>query len=255
VVLTALNLTTNFHHYYRSLNGWPFAVFNYWSEGFMSVLDAPETQQMAQIIDPIYFRQYWTMPKLVIAAASDEFFMPDNFDYFYKDLIGEKHIWLVENSGHRVNLYAGDIYWQMLETFYVSVLQDYERPSLTWTKKYTATGGSIVIQANPKPLSVTVFSALSAKPNRRDWRLHVQNESFQVVSSGVEWKESPAKDVGHGFRAEFANPSSGYRAFYIRATFAGPKGRVFYETTDIAVVPNNFPYPDCSGAACQGTLL
>ena len=35
------------------------------------------------------------MPKLMVSAASDEFFIVDDYDYFYKDLLGEKHIWRV----------------------------------------------------------------------------------------------------------------------------------------------------------------
>ena len=33
------------------------------------------------------------MPKLMVSAASDEFFMPDDYDYFFRDLLGEKYIW------------------------------------------------------------------------------------------------------------------------------------------------------------------
>lgn len=36
------------------------------------------------------------MPKLMVSGASDEFFMPDDYDYFFDDLLGEKYIWSVE---------------------------------------------------------------------------------------------------------------------------------------------------------------
>ena len=35
------------------------------------------------------------MPKLMVSGASDEFFVVDDYDYFYNDLLGEKYIWLV----------------------------------------------------------------------------------------------------------------------------------------------------------------
>jgi PhoPQ-activated pathogenicity-related protein len=39
------------------------------------------------------YRQWMTMPKLMVSGGSDEFFMPDDYDYFFNDLIGEKYIW------------------------------------------------------------------------------------------------------------------------------------------------------------------
>ncbi len=40
------------------------------------------------------------MPKLMVSGASDEFFMVDDYDYFYNDLLGEKYIWLVFITYH-----------------------------------------------------------------------------------------------------------------------------------------------------------
>jgi len=254
VVLTCLNLNDNFHHYYQSLGGWPSAIVDYWNVGFLGLIDEPEARDMALIIDPYNYRQYMTMPKMIISAASDEFFMPDDYDYFYKDLIGDKYIWIIENSGHSVNTGAGDTYWQMLETFYLTVLQNFERPTVDWTKEYTATGASIVMTTATTPLSVNVFYATSIHPNRRDFRLHIE-EGGDTIRTNVTWIGGPVEYEGNGYHIEFENPSSGYLAFYIKATFAGPGGRIFHLTTDTAIVPNNFPYPDCSGADCQGTLV
>ena len=38
------------------------------------------------------------MPKLMISGGSDEFFMPDDYNYFYNDLIGPKYIWYASPS-------------------------------------------------------------------------------------------------------------------------------------------------------------
>lgn len=39
------------------------------------------------------YRQWMTVPKLMISASSDEFFLLDDYDYFFGDLIGEKYLW------------------------------------------------------------------------------------------------------------------------------------------------------------------
>jgi PhoPQ-activated pathogenicity-related protein len=30
---------------------------------------------------------------MTVSGASDEFFMPDDYDFFFDDLVGEKFIW------------------------------------------------------------------------------------------------------------------------------------------------------------------
>lgn len=41
----------------------------------------------------VVYRDWLTMPKIIINGASDDLFMPDDYDYFFKDLQGEKYIW------------------------------------------------------------------------------------------------------------------------------------------------------------------
>jgi len=254
VVLSCLNMIPNMHHYYKSLGGWSYQMFDYWSFGITALIDEPEFLEMSYIVDPYFYRQYFTMPKLMISGASDEYFLADDYDYFYDDLPGDKYIWLVENAGHDVGAVAGETLGQMFETFTKSVLEDYARPVVEWTQDYTSTGGSILMTTDSTPLTVVAYSAISVVPNRRDWRLQVLDGS-QAVRTNVTWIESPVEDLGNGYLAEFENPESGYLIFYIKATFPSEDGSVFHLTTSASVVPDNFPFPDCSGFGCQGILL
>jgi PhoPQ-activated pathogenicity-related protein len=42
----------------------------------------PDLAAVAAIVDPLNYKQYFTMPLLVIDATGDEFFLPDD-DYFW----------------------------------------------------------------------------------------------------------------------------------------------------------------------------
>jgi PhoPQ-activated pathogenicity-related protein len=256
VVLSCVNMFPNFHHYWRNLGGWSFAMGDYWIKGIMGLIDEPEMLEMAKIIDPYYYREYLTMPKMMISGASDEFFMPDDYDYFLSDLLGPKHIWILENSGHGLaNGPLGNEYWKMLETFYLTVLEDFPRPAMDWTKQYTETGGSIILLSQEQPLTISAWSAPSIVPNRRDWRT-TYLDGIRPISSNITWVESPVQNLGNGYyRAEFNNPETGYFAFFIKVTYMGPGGRTLFFSTDTAVLPNNFPYEDCEGAGCFGRLL
>ena len=37
--------------------------------------------------------------------------------------------------------------------------------------------------------------------------------------------------------------------------FAGPNGKYWVFTTQVSIIPNTFPFPDCSGAGCLGGLV
>jgi PhoPQ-activated pathogenicity-related protein len=257
VVLSCLNLIPNFHHYWRSLGNWSFALYDYWSQGIMGLIDEPEMVEMAKIIDPYEYRQWMTMPKLMVSGGSDEFFMPDDYDYFYNDLVGGKYIWLVENSGHSINSSpSANAYWTMLQTFFIGVLQDFVVPAVTWIRAANAIGGSIQVTIPVNPISVTAWSAPSIVPNRRDFRLYQLDETFNPVPSNVVWTESPVTDLGDGrYSVSFDSPASGYLAFFIKIRLPGPDGREFVMSTEANIIPPSFPYADCSGSECQGTLI
>jgi len=257
VVLSCLNMVPNIHHYYKSLGGWSFALYDYWIEGVMEFLDEPEMVQMAQIIDPYEYRQWMTMPKLMVSGASDEFFMPDDYDYFYNDLIGEKHIWIIENSGHELTLSpSGDTYWTMLQTFYIGVLQDYSIPAMSWTRAANAVGGSIVVHIPETPISVVAYSAPSITADRRDFRMHSLDDTMNPAPSNIVWTESPVTDLGAGsYSVEFDTPATGFLCFFIKVRLAGPNGREYILSTEANILPPSFPFADCSGSQCQGTLV
>jgi len=257
VVLSCLNMVENFHHYYRAFGGWPWVMIDYWRFGIMGLLDTPEMIEMQKIIDPYYYIDYLTMPKMMISGASDEFFSLDDYDYFYRDLVGEKYLWFLENSGHNVaGGPLGEEYWVMLQTFYLSVLQAHEKPVLDWIKTHSETGGSIVVLTPSTPLSISAWSAPSVRPNRRDFRLSELGDTG-VEATNITWTQSAVEDLGSGYyRATFDNPAEGYLCFFIKMTFPGPEdNRVYYLTTEANIIPDTWPYEACEGLGCQGSLV
>jgi len=257
VVLSCLNMIPNFHHYWRSLGSWSFALYDYWQQGVMGLIDEPEMIEMAKIIDPYEYRQWMTMPKLMISGGSDEFFMPDDYDYFFNDLIGEKYIWIIENSGHSINSSpSANDFWTMLQTFFIGVLQEFSIPKMTWTRTASAEGGSIEVQIPVTPISVTAYSAPSVTPDRRDFRLYQLDETFNPVPTNIVWTEDTVTDLGDGrYSIEHNTPETGYLAFFIKVRLPGPDGREYILSTEANILPPSFPFADCSGSGCQGSLV
>ena len=59
----------NLHHHYRAYGAWTFAFIDYWELNFTASLDDPNTQLMADIIDPYNYPEKLQMPKLVINSC------------------------------------------------------------------------------------------------------------------------------------------------------------------------------------------
>jgi hypothetical protein len=57
------------------------------------------------------------------------------------------------------------------------------------------------------------------------------------------------------YEIAFKNPPSGWLGFFIEFYFAGLEDSVLQATTETNIIPDTYPFPDCRGQGCYGTLL
>jgi hypothetical protein len=51
------------------------------------------------------------------------------------------------------------------------------------------------------------------------------------------------------------NLVSGWFAFFIQLHFPGVEDTFLDVTTETNIIPETYPFPDCSGESCYGTLV
>ncbi|XP_070581613.1 autocrine proliferation repressor protein A-like [Ptychodera flava] len=256
IVLDCLNFVKNLHHHYRSLGGWTFAFEDYYEEDVTLHLDNPITQQLADIVDPYAYRDRLTMPKLVVTASGDEFFLPDDSHYYYNDMKGPTYLKITPNSEHsQTGHYVDDLF--AMRGFFLAIYNKMKLPKMTWERKETDTTGSITMYTDTKPLTVTCYRAKTLGDRRRDFRLvGIDTTTGQPGPQAIPWLPFSVQNPSEGvYHVEFDKPDKGWIGFYILATFPGVKDTVLEFTTEVNIIPDVFPFPDCQGKGCYGSLV
>ena len=76
------------------------AVKDYEDLGIMKWTGTPEYDALMKIEEPYEYRDRLTMPKFIVNAAGDQYFLPDSSRFYFDDLKGEKYIRYVQNTDH-----------------------------------------------------------------------------------------------------------------------------------------------------------
>jgi PhoPQ-activated pathogenicity-related protein len=60
---------------------------DYESEGIMEWQNSQEYPRLAALTEPYSFREKLTMPKLLLNATGDQFFLPDSWQFYWDGLV------------------------------------------------------------------------------------------------------------------------------------------------------------------------
>ena len=225
MVIDVLNVVPSFEHHYESYGYWAHSVRDYFHEGLMDELGDERFKKLMEIEDPYSYRDRLTMPKLIVNAAGDQFFLPDSSQFYFDRLPGENHLLYEVNTDHSLHGVNSD---ESIEAFYQSIVAGGTRPQLRWTFEQN---GSIRITTDRPPLTMTLWQAKN--PDRRD---------FREESIGRAYYGSPLKPESPGvYVARVEKPEKGWKAFFVEATFTGPGKYPFKFTTAVRVLPDVEP--------------
>jgi PhoPQ-activated pathogenicity-related protein len=100
IVIDMLNVVPSFKHHFNAYGFYAPAVGDYETMGIMDWQDSPEYQKLMKIVEPFEYRDRLTMPKFMINATGDQFFLPDSWRFYYDQLEGPKNIRYVPNGEH-----------------------------------------------------------------------------------------------------------------------------------------------------------
>lgn len=226
IVIDLLNIVPSMMHHYAAYGFWAPAIRDYEEFKIMDWNGTPEYAALMKIVEPYEYRDRLTMPKFIINAAGDQFFLPDSSQFYFNDLPGVKYLRYVPNADH--SLRGSDAYSTLLAC-YSAVLSNDPLPQFGWTLEKD---GSIRVTAKDKPTEVKLWQATN--PEARDFRLE---------TLGPKYQSTTLTDQGNSvYLAKVPEPAKGWTAFFVELTFPSRSEAPFKFTTQVRVVPEVLPY-------------
>jgi len=270
IVLDVLHMVPSLHHMWRAYGGWTFAFQDYYAINLTSQIDSPQFEMLCQVEDPYYYTgdpARFLMPKLIINAAGDEFLQGDNDFYWWDQMVtGQgKFRQMIQNAEHSEITGIPNIMHEV-SAWGNAYLQGLPWPQFNWT--IDPNDGTITVMNNPliaKPINVTMWHAPSYKRDGlRDWRLAGGYDP--TLPQLVLWSKTQLNETSPGsniWLAKQAVPPTGWMGFFVEVFYNGPAPfwnpnavSQYRMTTQISIVPKNvWPFPDCYGVGCYGTLV
>jgi PhoPQ-activated pathogenicity-related protein len=226
IVIDMLNIRPSFIHHWEAYGFYAPAVHDYEELGIMEWEATPEYRALMKIEEPYEYRERLTMPKLLINATGDQFFLPDSSRFYFDDLPGIKYLRYVPNADH--SLKETDAV-ETLAAWHYAILNHTPLPRFSWTPEGD---GSIRVKTQDKPAAVKLWQATN--PNARD---------FRVETLGKVWTGSDLTDQGGVYVASVPKPAQGWTAFLVELTYR-PEGSPapLKFTTPVKVVPDVLPF-------------
>ena len=110
MVFDLLNLRVNMQHHFKVYGHWAKALAPYEEYGILHRINDVEFAALTQVVDPFCFSDKVKVPKYIINAANDEYFLPDSSQHYFDGLKGPKALCYLPNHGHRLED-CGQAYW------------------------------------------------------------------------------------------------------------------------------------------------
>ena len=188
VIMDLLNYNKNMKNQFASYGGWTWTLSDFWKLNITSYTDSKEMADMQAILDVYEYPERMMIPKLLILATNDEFFLPTNTRNWWKDLPEEQELnrllmvpnqdhitfWGLQAKSQTVNGWINQILKYNSDLTLAESSKDCHNkrfdnlnlPRFNWTHET----GKIIVTSEQVPSEVKIWSAISCNDRRQDWR-------------------------------------------------------------------------------------
>jgi hypothetical protein len=231
------NLPNQISHHHAGYGFFAPATADYVEANLVCHLESPAADTLLELIDPNTYVSRYTMPKLLLNSAGDQFFAADSARFYYAGLPSPKLLRMSANTDHgqSIETLTAGLKW-LLD----AITGDNPGRDIVWS---TSLDGSWQLRTDGGEQEVLLWQAIN--PDARDFRLE---------EIGAVWTSSPLSPNDNGdYLVPRDPPASGWKAQFVEVRFdtlSLPGYGEFTEsyTTDVRVLPSTVPHEpfDCS---------
>ena len=198
IVIDLLNVTPSFDHHWRCYGEWSPAIDDYVNEGITEWMGSREYDRLLELVEPFSFIDQLSIPKFLINATGDEFFVTDSWKFYWDDLYGKKHLLYIPNAGH--SLYGSYVNNDIV-SYYKTLINGKSLDFYNWK----VNRDSVYINVDNN-YNYEIKKWFATNKESRDFRKPVIGESW--VSEDIAKNDSGK----YGFK--ISKPEQGYKAVF-----------------------------------------
>lgn len=238
-VIDVLDTKQVMQNIYRSYGGnWPVAFTPYYDQGIDKTVKSADFDQLMKIEDPLQYmntplQSRLEIPKYIVNASGDDFFVPDNTRYYFDKLPGVKSLRIAPNTGH---IGIIDFTQQSLISFINRIQANKPLPQVQVAPYPQLDNGNLDVKFSEKPAKVVRWTATN--PAARDFRF-----ACGVKYIPTEMTVSSANSVT--VPLDYHGP--GWQATFVEATFNDG----YVATSQVYITPDA-KYPTTAPPAPEG---
>lgn len=215
LVFDNLNLPMQMRHQVECYGSYSEMISDYTERGLQQKMGTEAVTRLVQIVDPYSYRDVITVPKMIVNGTNDRYWTVDSLNLYYDDLLGEKRVLYVPNSGHGLEDRRRVI--NSITAFVSSIVKGERLPEVKidspnedlFTFKATT---------SDSPLYVDLWKATSSTMDFRDSR----------------WESFPGMDENDHFAFRLAE-EKGFTALFAEASFMREE-RIFSLSSKMSVL-------------------
>ncbi len=227
IVIDVLNIDTSMRHHFEAYGYWAPAIGDYVHHRIMERIGEPRLQEAYRLVDPYSYRHRLTIPKFIVNAAGDQFFLPDSSQFYFDDLEGPKYLRYVPNVGHGLK---GSDAVETISAFYALQLAGRLPPEFSWALQKD---GAFRVRTSTPPSKVRLWHATN--PNARDFRIDTLGPKYKA-------QDIEAETDGQTYLANVPKPDQGWTAYFVELTYDVGLPVPIKMTTNVNVTPDRLPY-------------
>ncbi len=211
LVFDSLNLAEQLPHQKKIYGRYSEMIRDYTDAGLVPMPDTDAARKLWSWVDPWFYRQRLTLPKLIIAGNNDPYWNTDALNLYWDGLTGPKWIAYIPNAGHNLKQKFPDGRTDPFRAidglcaFVRHQITGQPMPKLDWRHDDTADGQSrLTLTASSPPVSATLWTAAAPALDFRE----------------STWTPRPISIPREGdITALVPKPETGGQAFYLDCEF------------------------------------